>query len=303
MVIVNWNTAELLGQCLRSLFRNRVEGGFEVIVVDNFSSDHSVELVRNEFPDVILKACDVNFGYARGNNIGIELAKGEFILTLNSDTELEPDVLQRAVLKLESMPAYGAMGVKQIGVDGNVQQSVRGFPTLRGIFGDVSGLGKKYAWLDGYRLNRFDYQKSQDAPQPMGTFLLFRREDLNKLQTPALGTQIDQRKLRTDFFGISTAFPFDTRFPIFFNEVDLLYRLHQLGVKCWYEAGISIKHFGGESTKQVRKNMIWESHLSLFRYLNKHTHGLARFSLPFIYGIIWLGALVRAKGVHAGFQP
>lgn len=280
VVIVNWNTASFLRDCLTSLVASDVPGGIEIIVVDNASKDESVEVVRSEFPTVVLLDEKKNHGYAVGNNLGIARATGEFILTLNSDTVLAPDVLRRSIEKLESMPEYGCLSVQLIGADGKTQRSVRGFPTISGIFGDLTGLGKLIPFFDSYRLTRFDYGKSQDAPQPMGTFLLFRRSVLKEIDGP-----------------------FDEQFPIFFNEVDLLKQMQKNGWKCWYEASISITHFGGESTKQVKKNMIWESHRSLIRYFSKNLKGLARISLPFLSLSIWLGAWVRARGFHEGFRP
>jgi len=280
IVIVNWNTASFLRDCLGSLAKCQVTGGFETIVVDNNSRDDSVRVVRDEFPDVILLEEKANHGYALGNNLGIAKATGEFILTLNSDTVLSEAVLEKAIHRLESMPSYGCLSVQLIGTDRKPQRSVRGFPSVAGIFGDITGLGKVLPALDSYRLTRFDYETSQDAPQPMGTFLLFRGSVLKEIPGP-----------------------FDEQFPIFFNEVDLLKQMQQKGYKCWYEASISIKHFGGESTKQVKKSMIWESHRSLIRYFSKNLKGLARISLPFLSLAIWLGAFWRAKGFHEGFRP
>ena len=252
----------------------------ETIVVDNRSNDESVEIVRKNFPRVVLIAETDNHGYAKGNNIGIAKAKGEYILTLNSDTVLSDDVLAKSVDLLESKPECGCLAIKLVGTDGKPQRSIRGFPTVRGIFGDITGLGKLFPFFDSYRLTRFDYEKSQDAAQPMGTFLMFRGSILK--ENPG---------------------PFDEQFPIFFNEVDLLLQMQKKGYKCWYESSLSIKHFGGESTKQVKKSMVWESHRSLIRYFSKNLHGLARISLPFISLAIWLGALVRARGFHEGFRP
>ena len=97
--------------------------------------------------------------------------------------------------------------------------------------------------------------------------------------------------------------PFDENFPIFFNEVDLLLRLERAGWKCLYSPSVTIRHHGGEGTKQVRKSMIWESHKSLVRFLRKHygtvwnAPGLAVLALV-IYG----AAFVRARGYDAGFR-
>jgi len=255
-----------------------------VIVVDNASKDESSSMVRAEFPQVKLVASQVNTGYAKGNNLAFEQAKGDWLLTLNPDTEFVDNSLDLAVGYLNDHPDAGALGVKQVGVDGLVQKSVRGFPTAIGIFGDISGLGSKLGGrLDSYRLTRFDYTRDQNAPQPMGTFLLFRRQSLQSIG--------------------SVTNPFDESFPIFFNEVDLLYRLHEKGWKCLYSPTAQIKHHGGESTKQVRSSMIWEGHRSLVRYLWKHHGtGLGVVGLPFLTLAIYFAAFIRAKGYHAGFR-
>jgi GT2 family glycosyltransferase len=274
IIIVNWNTAPLLRECLHSIREHPFPGSFEVIVVDNDSRDESAVVASNEFPEFRTIAETENHGYARGNNIGIEASTGEFILTLNPDTRVTPDLLRDAVETLRNLgESYGCLSVRFQGNEGETQQSVRGFPTITGILGDIFRL----PFWDTYRLRSFDYTKSQDAPQPMGTFLLFRRSSLP-----------DSKR------------PFDEQFPIFFNEVDLLKRLKG---KCWYEANLTIHHLGGASTRQTRKPMIWESHRSLIRYLFKHTSGLARIPLYPVSVIIWLGALVRARGYSAGFRP
>jgi len=255
-----------------------------VIVVDNASGDSSAEMVKAEFPQAELIEPGQNTGYAQGNNLAAERAKGEWLLTLNPDTEVLEGTLQNAIEKLRANPKYGALGIQQIGKGGEVQRSVRGFPTFLGIIGDMLGLGRLFGGrLDSYRFTRFDYTKEQIVPQPMGTFLLLRREALE-----AVG---DSRH------------PFDENFPIFFNEVDLLYRMSKAGWPCLYTPEVKIKHLGGESTKQVRKSMIWESHRSLARFFEKHyrTPITAPF-LPLLRGLISLGALIRARGTHAGFQ-
>ena len=284
ILIVNWNTKGLLRTCLQSLNQFPASQPFEVIVVDNASTDGSAQMVSTEFPFVKLVASNVNTGYAKGNNLGFAEAKGDWILTLNPDTEFVDHSLDIAIEQLSKAARAGCLGVKQVGIDGIIQKSVRGFPTIFGIFGDISGLGKRFGGVfDSYRLSRFDYEQEQSAPQPMGTFLLFRRAALE-----AIGP---------------ASKPFDENFPIFFNEVDLLYRLKVAGWGCIYTPKAQIRHHGGESTKLVRKNMIWESHRSLVRYLWKHSGtGLSLVGLPFVSVLIFAAAFVRAKGYHAGFR-
>ncbi len=258
----------------------------EVLVVDNHSQDGSAEAVSSLCPEVILLAESQNHGYAKGNNLGISQAKGEFILTLNPDTEMLPNTLESALAFMNSHPDCGAIGAKQIGMDGNVQKSIRGFPTVSGVFYDAIGLAKRFpnSLFDSYRCFGFNYNREQLAPQPMGTFLMFRKSALAEVNT--------------------TNGPFDESFPIFFNEVDLLFRIQQRGWQCWYLPSVEIRHYGGESTKLVRKSIIWESHKSLLRYWKKHAHGVFDFlalgcaTIP-VYGL----AFVRAKGYDKGFQP
>ncbi len=285
IIIVNWNTRDLLQRCLASLQQFPPCESYEVIVVDNDSADGSAEMVRQQFSQVNLIVPGGNTGYAAGNNIGFAHATGDFLLTLNPDTEFEDDSLARALAELERRPEAGCLSIKLIGIEGELQKSVRGFPTPAGVFGALSGLDKAFpnSSLGRYTLPRFDCSASQWADQPMGTFLLFRRE--------ALRDAGDDRK------------PFDEGFPIFFNEVDLLYRMHQAGWKCWHMAEAHVRHHHGASTKQVRKSMIWESHRSLVRYFQKHLRGVARIQLPLIAAAAWVAAFVRARGWNAGFRP
>lgn len=289
ILIVNWNTRELLLKCLDSIVAHPPEEELEVIVIDNASTDGSAEAVGEWIGarqpkrfDVILSAAVVNRGYAQGNNAAFNLARGDWLLTLNPDTEVFEDTLQRALDTLRRQGNCGAVGARQISPDGSTQRSIRGFPSLLGILGALfharSGLLGSYERLD------FDYETEQLCPQPMGTFLLFRREALAAVGDPKS--------------------PFDEAFPIFFNEVDLLYRLQKAGWPCVYDPAVRVLHHGGESTKQVRPKMIWESHRSLIRYLRKHA--VRWWNAPLyglVFAVIWLGALARTRTIDVGFRP
>lgn len=281
ILIVNWNTRDLLRKCLQSIQNFPPASPYEVIVVDNASSDQSAEMVEAEFPAVHLVASKENTGYAKGNNLAFQAANGDYLLTLNPDTEFDDLSLQRAIDVLDVNPKYGALGAQQIALDGSTQMSVRGFPTILGITGDILRL--QVGPLGNYRLANFDYKQEQTAPQPMGTFLLFRRSALEEIGDPKI--------------------PFDEDFPIFFNEVDLLYRLSQAGWPCLYSPQVRVIHHGGEGTKQVRKSMIWESHRSLVRFLRKHK--VRWWNAPLywlVFGVVLAAAFVRARGYSAGFR-
>lgn len=279
ILIVNWNTREHLERCLASIRSHAPQTPYEIVVVDNASTDGSADMVRDRYPEVNLIRCEENVGYAKGNNVAVQAAKGRRLLTLNADTEFLDDALDRAVAKLDANPSYAALGARLLFPDGSTQKSVRGFPSFRGLLGELPGVARLFP---SYRLPRFDYDKEQPAPQPMGTFLLFRKEAFQAVGPP------DK--------------PFDETFPIFFNEVDLLYRLLKAGYPCLYSPEVAVRHFGGESTKQVRPAMIWESHRSLLRFMKKH-YATRRnaVGLWLLGAALSAAAFVRARGYHAGF--
>lgn len=282
IVIVNWNTRDLLEQCLSSILTFSPAEPIEIIVVDNASSDQSAEMVEQRFPSLKLIRTERNLGYAAGNNLGIRASSGDLVLTLNPDTRFFDDSLSRAAAELRNLPTCDVLAIKLLNEDGTHQRSVRGFPTPANICFEICGLGALFPMsklFGAYRQSWFDYTKSQAAEQPMGTFLLFRKEMLDKT-------------------GL-----FDEQFPIFFNEVDLLKKTQSMGFGIRYFADAGVYHLGGASTRQVKKPMIWESHRSLIRYLKKwHSSFLLAPLLWLLFGLIWVGAFVRARGVYAGFR-
>jgi len=278
VIIVNWNTREFLRACLLSLTENPLPGQTEVIVVDNSSTDGSAAMVAGEFPSVTLIASDRNLGFAAGNNAGFGIARGKYWLVLNPDTEILPGSLAAAVEVLRTHNNIAAVGACQIGVDGEIQRSVRGFPTVTNLLRSMLP-GPLYS--DEYWRRNFDYSKTQPAPQPMATFTLFRAGTVRSLAG------------------------YDEQFPIFFNDVDLCKRIWDSGSEIWYSPDVKILHHGGEGTRQVRKAMIWESSRSLIHYLKKH-HGRELGTILLLPGLtlmVYALAFIRAKGFSVGFRP
>jgi GT2 family glycosyltransferase len=281
VIIVNWNTREHLRECLRSIHAHGTTEPLEVIVVDNASLDGSAAMVAFEFPWVRLEASGQNLGYAMGNNLGFGVAKGEWLLTLNADTKFFDDSLQVAVDRLAAMPKAAVLAGTLLDADAKaIQRSVRSFPRPSAIIPEILGLSKFFPRQFGeYRQVAFDYTKAQEAEQPMGTFLLFRKSALDEV-------------------GVM-----DELFSIFFNEVDLLYRIKRAGWQIWYSPEVRIIHFGGQSTRQIPKKMVWESHRSLLRYYRKWY--LKWWNAPLIWifsAYVWLAAFIRARGWDAGFR-
>ncbi len=282
IVIVNWMTKDALHACLSSILSHAPDFEYEIIVIDNASTDGSSELVQQLFPSVKLISLEKNVGYAKGNNIGIIQSKGEFILTLNPDTEFFDDSLSKAVQIMQINNDISALSGRLLNKDGTTQYSMRGFPKFSSILFDWIGLSRLFPnskVFGAYRMKWFDYDKQQDAQQPMGTFLLYRRSALLKT-------------------GI-----FDEQFPIFFNEVDLLMRFKKNGFRVVYSPDVKLYHIGGESTKQKRKQMVWESHYSFMRFYKKwYLKGWKIILIPLISFAVYIFAFLRTRSFSRGFR-
>lgn len=249
IAIVNWNTRDYLLAALDSIYAAPPDFPLEVIVVDNASSDGSAQAVAERFPQVKLIANADNAGYAQGNNQALKCALGAYILLLNPDVLVPAGALQTAVAFMESHPVAGALGALQFYPDGSVQKSVRGFPTPLTVLWELLGLSRllpRSRVFGAYRMTWFDYAHMAEVDQPMGTFLLLRREAFAQV-------------------GLM-----DEDFPIFFNEVDWCLRCRRAGWKIFFSPDVRITHYGGASTAQVGAAMAWESRRGLLRFYKKH---------------------------------
>jgi len=252
IAIVNWNTREYLERCLRSIFEHPPDCEFEVIVVDNASTDGSAKLVADNFHNVTLISNSENLGYARGNNQAIETSSGEFILLLNPDIEVKPGALDALLAFAKAHPEAAAVGCRLIHPDGRIQRSVRSFPSPAAVLFEylkISRIFPNSRLFGRYRMTYFDYSTAAEVDQPMASCLLLSRRALDDVGT------------------------FDEQFPIFFNDVDWCYRAKKKGWKIFFTPDAEVIHHGGASTTQVRAKMISESHRSLARFYAKHYRG------------------------------
>lgn len=135
IVMVNWNTRELMRDSLRSIYEHAGRASMEIIVVDNASQDGSVDMLQREFPQVIVERCSTNLGFARGCNVGVRRSRGRYILLINTDTVVHPGALDRLLAYMEAHPDVGATGPQLRYGDGTLQTSAAGsFPSLRTAF-------------------------------------------------------------------------------------------------------------------------------------------------------------------------
>ncbi len=276
IVIVNWNTRDYLRRCLASIQAHSQEVEHEVIVVDNASPDGSADMVRSEFPDAHLIANTDNKGYAEGNNQGMEIARGRYLLLLNPDVEVKPGSLDALLSFAERHPDAAAVGCRLVGEDGLIQRSLRSFPEPWGVLFEYTKLSKLFPRnrrLASYRMTWFDYDREIEVDQPMGSCLLLLRK------------------------AVSDVGMFAQEFPIFFNEVDWLYRAKQKGWRIYFTPSAEVIHAGGASTRQRRPAMVRESHRSMKLFYHKHYRG--RIAAPVYWFIV---AAISINSVLASWQ-
>jgi len=239
IVILSWNTKKLLEACLKSL-KNL---GVEVIVVDNGSTDSSVEMLeklKSDWPGLKTIFNKKNLGYGAGNNQGIKIAKGDYILLLNSDTVVENKAPLRMAEFLSQNPSVGVVGCRLLNPDGTLQPSAGPFPSLGVVFVMLF----LEHWL-GY-LVRNSFEKAREVDWVMGAALMFRREVLKK------------------------AGFMDEEIFMYMDEVEWCYRIKKAGFKVMFYPKAQIVHFFGGSSKTGRKDPILNIYRGLKYFYKKH---------------------------------
>ncbi|MDO8669580.1 MAG: glycosyltransferase family 2 protein [Candidatus Buchananbacteria bacterium] len=250
IIIVSWNTKDLLKKCLLSVYQNQGDLAVEIFVIDNNSNDKTVEMLRNEFKEVKLMANSKNIGFAKANNQALKLAQGEYILLLNPDTEILNGSLKKAVAFMKANAGCGALGAKLLWPDKSLQLSVRRFPTFLPIFLmfiKAPKLFKRIKSIERYLYADFDYTRLQEVDQIMGAFMMLPKKVVAKI-------------------GF-----LDERFFIWFEEVDLCQRIKKSGLQVIYNPDIEIIHYGGQSFAQekiIKKQ--WLFFQSAIRYFLKN---------------------------------
>ena len=139
IIVVNWNQANYLEKCLEALHSRPLDEPLEIIVVDNASSDRSLEMVRSQFAGVRVIANSDNLGFARANNQGLAASHGEFRCLLNNDAEVVGDALARMAAYLRAHPSVGAVGPQLLNSDGTLQPSGRSFPKIWDVLLQATG--------------------------------------------------------------------------------------------------------------------------------------------------------------------
>jgi GT2 family glycosyltransferase len=229
ILIVNYNVKYFLEQCLDSVIRASRNIESEILVVDNQSSDHSIEYLAPRFPQVIFIANQENVGFSKANNQAIQDAGGEYILLLNPDTVIGENTLERVCRFMDEHPDAGGIGVKMLDGFGHfLPESKRGFPSPWNSFCKMSGLSKLFpgstVW-GKYHLRYLPEDSINEVDVLAGAFMLLRRKVLDEI-------------------GL-----LDETFFMYGEDIDLSYRIKQGGYKNYYIPE-PIIHYKGESTKK-----------------------------------------------------
>ena len=286
IIMVTFQNAGEIADCLRSLIAAEPERRINLIVIDNASTDGTrrrihatvqdlppgrfgIELIRNEN----------NLGFTRAVNQGLALYftlpahDGMPLLFLNPDTILPPGSLAGLLEKLYAFPGVGVIAPQLVHRDGQIQLSCRRFPAHWDLFCELSGLSRLFPnspKLNRWKMGDFDHRRAAEVDQPQGACLLARPEVIRQIGS------------------------WDERLPIFFSDVDWCKCVRESGWKIRFEPSVQIIHTQGASVRQVRAAAIWSSHVSFWRYLRKHESGWREKFLNFFFGpLLVVAACIR----------
>lgn len=269
VVIVSRNTRELLPACLTSVAREAGDLTVEVIVVDNASDDGTPEMVRRDFPSVVLLQPVSNDGFAAGNNLGLRRAQGRAVLLLNPDTELLPDALPALWGALQATLDIGVVGPRLVYPDGGTQSSRRRFPTLASALVESTLMGEAlphHPAKRAYEMTDTPDNAPHDADWLVGACLLIRREVL-------------------DAVGL-----LDANLFLYGEEPEFCKRVRRAGWRVRYTPEAVVRHHEGTSTGQVvvlRQRAFYSSKA----YVMVRLHG------PFVGSVVRAG-LVGEQGAR-----
>jgi len=272
IIIVNYNVRHFLEQCLTSVYKAIPNISAEVFVVDNDSSDDSLEMVRTQFPDVKIIHNKKNVGFSKANNQAIAIAKGKYVLLLNPDTVVEEDAFEKSIAFSDAHSDLGGLGVKMI--DGNgifLPESKRGLPTPAVSFYKIFGLSKIFPTskiFAKYHLGYLPENETNEVEVLSGAFMWMRKSVLEEIGY------------------------LDETFFMYGEDIDLSYRINLGGYKNYYLPSVKIIHYKGESTKKGNINYVFVFYNAMIIFSKKHFAKKAKAFSFFINIAIYLRAFL-----------
>jgi GT2 family glycosyltransferase len=264
VVIVSWNTRDLLRDCLSSIYRFAGALRLEVIVVDNGSVDGSAEMVRQEFPSTVCIANSVNAGFAAASNQGLRRSRGRYYLLLNPDTLILPEALQKTVSYADTHPDVAVAGCQVLECDQRIQRTGFSFPTPWNLLLIHSGLSRafpKSRFFGRPELGWWDRTTEREVEVVSGMFMLVRRSAAEHVGL-----------MDGDYF-------------VYAEEADWCFRFWKAGWRCVFAPVGQIIHLdgGGKSTSQVSVRMFVQLQKSLMLFQSKNLGRRAFYAAKLIY--------------------
>jgi GT2 family glycosyltransferase len=260
IIIINWNTRDLLACCLTSIMDNHLHENIEIFVVDNDSTDGSAGMVAQCYPQVRLIENRENVGFARANNQAIRQSSGRYVLLLNPDTEVRSGALDALVDFMDEHTEVGVAGARLFNPDGSLQYSCSPQIVLWREFIRLFHLG--LVRQDGYySMGDWDIRTPRKVDTVLGACMILRREVLDQVGL-----------LDEDYF-------------MYTEEVDLCYRIRKAGWKIYWVPQAQIVHFGGQSTKQVATEMFLKLYESKILFFRKHYHSVIVQAYKMLLGL------------------
>lgn len=278
VIIVSYNVKSLLEQCLRSVQAAINSLTAEVFIVDNASTDGSVEYLQPFYPQFHFISNASNLGFAKANNLALEKCSGKYVLFLNPDTIVPADCFTKCIRFLDQNLQAGALGVKM--VDGNnlfLRESKRGIPTPSASFWKLTGMASLFPRspiFSAYYAGHLTEDETHEVDVLSGAFMLVRKQVL-------------------DITG-----GFDERFFMYAEDIDLSYRILQTGHKNYYFAETVITHFKGSSTKKDIK-YVKQFYRAMSQYVRKH-YGNGPYALLLESGIYVRGGIAAVLQFFRG---
>lgn len=250
VIIINWNTREILCNCLRSVYQQTQDVVYEVIVIDNASSDGSAETVKCEFPQVILVENSDNRGFAAANNQGMKIAKGRYVLLLNPDTIVLDGAIQKSVSYADNHADIGVLGCQVWRNENEIQQTCFSFPSIIGLIIQKMSLRRLFprSWIFGWvDYGWWDRTSPMDVDVVSGMYMLVRREVI-------------------EFVGLM-----DEDYFVYAEETDWCHRIKKAGWRCAFTPVARIIHLdgGNKSTDLVKVKMYVQMQKSILIFYKK----------------------------------
>lgn len=269
IVIVNWNTKGLLKNCLNSVYQTIDRLTFEIIVVDNASSDGSVEMLERDFPQTTIIGNQENKGFGAANNQAFAVMKGKYTLLLNTDALLTPDAVHKLWGFCESNSQAAIACGQLLNADGSKQNSMASFPNLLTLAANTSLL--EYLFPQQFPSKRYEHARPIEVDSAIGACMMIRKKALDEV-------------------GF-----FDERYFFFFEETDLAYKMYKSGWKIYHIPDAYIYHLQGQSIGSNLRSRI-EFYRSRYKFLSKwHGRSYYQFARVLIIGrllINWLSSCV-----------